>query len=214
MSLRAQFLAFDDSLAGHGVPPLTGWWRDGLGRWLDAYETRNVLELTACVGRGAAKSTMLYKLAAFFTLFGDYRIPPGERHFAIVLSRLKDEASKGVTIISRWYKLLGVPHRLAGDVIELEDEPRGIRIVAASVAATSGFRAYLIAKDERSKWPSGGVEEHEAEEIDTSAAAMTATHPNAPIVVAGSAWGASGAFYEAVMAGSTDQRVVLGPAAT
>lgn len=214
MTLRDRFVAFDDRLAQLGVPPLTAWWRDGIGRWLDDYEAGGTLELVACVGRGAGKSSALYKLTLFFALLGDFVVPLGERHFAIVLSRLKEEASKGLDIISRWLAVLGEPHRIAGDVIELSSLPRGIRIVAASVAATSGWRAFFVAKDERSKWPAGGVDERDAEEIDTSAAAMTATHARAPIVSFGSAWARTGAFYEAIKAGSNAHRIVLGPTPT
>jgi len=214
MSLRRDFVAFDDSLALHGVPPLTAWWRSGVGDWLDAYESGHVLELWACVGRGAAKSTALYKLACFFTLFGSFEVPPGERHFAIVLSRLKEEATKGITVIASWLRLLGVAHHVAGDVIEFEASPRGIRVVAASVAASSGWRAYFVGRDERSKWPASGIDERDAEEIDTSSTSMTATHANAPIVTVGSAWVALGAFHEVITAGSTADRVVLGPTPT
>jgi hypothetical protein len=214
MSLRARFVAFDDRLASLGVPPLTAWWRAGIGEWLDRYEAGGPLELWACVGRGAAKSTALYKLATFFALFGAFAVPPGERHFAVVLSRLKEEASKGINIIDRWLDLLGVPHRTAGDVVELDALPRGIRVVAASVAAASGWRGFFVAKDERSKWPMSGVEELEASEIDTSASAMTATHPRAAVCAFGSAWGDFGSFFEAVAAGTNEQRHVLGPAAT
>ncbi len=214
MSLRARFLEFDDALAAHGVPPLTDWWRAGISAWLETYQSGHVLELWAAVGRGAAKSTALAKLATFFTLFGDFAIPPGERHFAIVLSRLKEEAAKSIATIHGWLNLLGVAHHLAGDVIELDDLPRGIRIVAASVAAASGWRAYFVGKDERSKWPASGVEEREAEEIDTSASAMTATHDWAPVLSFGSAWGAFGGFYEAVTSGNDAAKFVLGPAPT
>lgn len=214
MTLRERFLAFDDRLAELGVPPLTAWWREGIGAWLDAYEGALVLECYGCVGRGAAKSTALYKLALFFTLFGDFKVPPGERHWAIVLSRLKEEAGKGISIIDSWLDLLGVRHRLAGDVIELEDSPRGIRVVAASVAASSGWRSYFVGKDERSKWAASELDERDADEIDTSAGAMTATHPLAPVLSFGSAWGAFGAFYNAVRSGVDEHKVVLGPAAT
>ncbi len=213
-SLRAAFLRFDDALASKGVPPLTAWWREHVGGWLDAYESDGVLDFVACCGRGAAKSTSLYRLAAFFTLFGSFTVPPGETHYAIVLSRLREEAAKGIAIIARWFTLLGVRYRLAGDVIELADLPRGIRVAAASVAAVSGWRAFFVGKDERSKWPTGGVDELDAEEVDTSATAMTATHPKAPTVSVGSAWGAFGGFYQAVTEGSTASRYVAGPAAT
>jgi hypothetical protein len=212
--LRAQFLAFDDRLAKLGVPSLTPWWRTGIGDWLDQYESRHVLELVACVGRGAAKSTALYKLATFFTVLGDFVVPPGERHFAIVLSRLKEEAAKGIDIIDAWLSLLAVPHVKSGDTIELFGSPRGIRVVAASVAASSGWRAYFVGKDERSKWPASGIDERDAEEIDTSSAAMTATHALAPVLSVGSAWGKFGTFYESIRAGSNDHRIVLGPTPT
>jgi hypothetical protein len=213
-SLRERFIAFDDTLAALGVPPLTAWWREGIGRWLDAYERGQVLELWVCCGRGAAKSTALYKLALFFLLFGDFVVPVGERHFAIVLSRLKEEAAKGIDIIAAWLTLLGIPHHLAGDVIELDDMPRGIRVVAASVAATSGWRAFFVGRDERGKWPLSGLDERDGEEIDTSAKAMTATHANAPLPTFGSAWIALGPFHETIAAGSTPSRVVLGPTPT
>src|SRR6202041_3663024 len=82
-SLSRQFLSFDRRLAKLGVPPMSAWWRAGVGRWLDRYEGDACLELLACVGRGAAKSTALYKLALFFTLHGDFPVPIGERHWAI-----------------------------------------------------------------------------------------------------------------------------------
>jgi hypothetical protein len=213
-SLREQFIDFDDELASHGVPPLTAWWRHGIGEWLNVYEQGHVLELWACAGRGSAKSTALYKLATFFTLFGDFTIPPGERHFAIVLSRLVSEAAKGISIISAWLRLLGVDHAPKGDVIELDGSPRGIRVVAASVGAASGWRAFFVGKDERSKWAMGGAEELDAEEVDTSATAMTATHARAPVVTVGSAWGDFGGFYDAITSGTDTTKVVLGPAAT
>jgi hypothetical protein len=212
--LRERFLEFDDALAAKGVPPLTEWWRAGIGGWLDAYEGLHVLELWACVGRGSAKSTALYKLAVFFALFVDFQVPPGEVHYAIVLSRLKEEAAKGVGIIHRWLELLGIPHGLAGDVIELPEMRRGVRVVAASVAAASGWRSFFVAKDERSKWPESEILEREADEIDASAGAMTATHALAPTVTVGSAWFAFGSFHETIAAGTTAERVVLGPTAT
>jgi hypothetical protein len=215
---RERFILFDDALAERGVPPLTDWWREGIGSWLDVYEAGGALELLARVGRGAwrgaAKSTALYKLALFFALFGEFTVPLGERHFAIVLSRLKEEASKGVQIIHRWLDMLDVKHALAGDVIELADLPRGIRVVAASVAAASGWRAFFVGKDERSKWSSGDTADRDASEIDASAGAMTATHARAPVVAFGSAWARWGSFYEAIASGTDASKHVLGPTPT
>ncbi len=214
MSLKDKFLQLDDFLAEKGVPKLTSYWRDGIGEFLDSYEAGKALELVACVGRGSAKSTALYKLGLFFALFTDAVVPPAERHYAIILSRLTVEAGKGIQIISRWLTLLSIKHRLAGDVIDLDGVPRGIRVVAASVAATSGWRAFFVGRDERSKWGASGLDEMDADEVDTSSMAMTATHARAPVVSVGSAWGAFGGFYDAVMHGTTEERIVLGPSAT
>lgn len=160
--LRARFLAFDDRLASLGVPPLTPWWREGIGEWLDAYEAGGVLQLFACVGRGAAKSTALYKLALFFALFGDVAVPPGERHYAIVLA-FEGRGSEGDRHHLALVQLArGVAHRVSGDVVDLGSLPRGLRVVAASVAATSGWRAFFVGKDERGKFEGSGVDEFDA----------------------------------------------------
>lgn len=216
--LSEKFLAFDDRLASVGVLPLTKWWRERITEWLDAYEQRSVLELWGCVGRGASKSTALYKLALFFCLFGSFAVPAGERHYAVVLSLLKIEAEKGLSIIAGWLERLGIRHRPSGDVIDIDDPDappgRGIRVVAASVGGVSGWRAFFVAKDERSKWPMSGVEEQDAVEIDVSAMSMTATHEFAPSIAFGSAWGAFGEFFDVITAGTTEQRMVLGPTPT
>ena len=211
-SLRRRFIALDDQLASKGVKPLTKWWRDGIGAWLDRYEQHGVLEFWACVGRGAGKSVAMCKLAMFFTIEGSFDVPPGEIHYAMILSRRKDEAQKSVAIMARWLELLGISARrrtikelddgpgghmrITGHLIEFPKMRRGIRVAAANVQATSGWRAFFVAKDERSKWKLSGIDDEDADEIDTSAAAMTATHAHAPTVTIGSAWGTDGVFYD------------------
>jgi hypothetical protein len=209
VNLRARFMAFDDLLMTQGVPPCNDWWRGHIGRWLDLYEKKGVLRLTGCVGRGAAKTTTMLKLAMFFTLEGNFNIPPGEVHWAVVISRRKSEATKSVAIIGRWLQLLGVRARITGETIILEELRRGILVVAAAVGAASGWRAFFVAKDERSKWKLVGIDEEAADEVDTSAAAMTATHPFAPIVTVGSAWGNQGFFYDTIRKGTTDFDYVI-----
>ena len=77
MSLRADFLRFDDRLARLGVPSAHrrgGATASGVARRVRA--GNRCSSSGACVGRGAAKSTALYKLALFFTLFGDWTCRP------------------------------------------------------------------------------------------------------------------------------------------
>jgi hypothetical protein len=211
-SLSASFLKFDDRLSSLGVPPLSDWWRGHVSRYLDAYEGGTALEFWACAGRGGAKSTALYRLACFFALAGKFDVPNGERHYATILSRRIDEAAKGLSIISSWLRLLEVPHEPRGEVVDLVDSPRGIRVVAANVAAASGWRSFFVGADEFAKWQAEGVAMFDRDEVLASARAMTATHANAPLIVASSPWTDEGSFYTAITAGDADGRIVAGPA--
>jgi hypothetical protein len=208
MSLAEDFLRFDDELARFDVPPLSAWWREQVRRYFDAYERGEALEFWACVGRGGSKSTALYKLATYEALFGSFTIPSDERHYAIVLSRVRSEAEKGLLIISSWLKKLRIDHRAVGDTIDLDWMPRGIRVVTASVASASGWRAFFLGCDEFAKWAWDGALATDAEEVIASARAMLATHPRAKVMVASSPWISEGMFYQAVTGGDGEGRVV------
>jgi hypothetical protein len=214
VSLAAQFIAMDDALAAKAVPPLPAWWRAGKREFLTRYERDGVCELHSNVGRGGIKSVSLYKSATFFSVFGDFQIPPDERHYAIILSATKNEAEKGISIIAGYLTKLGVKFSRVGDVIELKDSPRGIRVVSASVTAASGWRCFYVGMDERAKWQAGGSDDFDAEEVATSAEAMTVTHAKAVRESVYSAWGTSGACYAAISEGSNEHRHVLGPCPT
>ena len=167
-----------------------------------------------CAGRGSAKSTLLYKIALNETLFGDFVIPPGERHAAMLTSRLKDEASKAIGILSHYLRLLGVRHQPTDGLITLDDLPRDIRVTASSVAGNTGWRCYFNGADEVAKWASEGAQAVDAAEVLASKAAMTATHPNARHVIVGSPFLDSGPFFDLVSAGTNARQVVAGPAPT
>lgn len=210
MTTFADFIAFDDRLAAKGVPPLSSWWRDEARRYFDS----GVLDWTVCAGRGAAKSTALYKLACCETLVGDFAIPPGERHWASITSRAKDEASKALGILSGWLRLLGVAHAPTNESIELSAIPRGIRITAASVGANTGWRSFFDGADELGKWTADGAVAFDAREVMASKRAMTATHARARRMVTSTPFLDEGVFYDLVQEGDNDRQVVSGPAAT
>ena len=215
-ALASKFFAFDKRLAkAADEPESSPWWREQISRYLDALEAGQATEFWSCVGRGGAKSTATYKLALFFTVAGEFKVPPAQRHFAIILSRTKQEAAKGNDIISKWLTALGFSHRFTGDAIELDAKNRGIRVVSANVGAASGWRAFFVGCDEYAKWSfESNSTDYDADEILGSARAMSATHSSAPILVCSSPWLDQGTFYDAISKGDADGRIVAGPAAS
>jgi hypothetical protein len=208
MSVFESFIEFDDKLAQLGEPPLSAWWREQLGAWFAAYERGDASEFWACVGRGGAKSTAVCKVGTFLALFGDFVVPAAQRHYATILSARRDEAAKSVGIVDAWLTALKVPHRTAGEVIELTKMNRGIRILTANVAAASGWRSFFVGADEFAKWAREGDRNLDADEVLASARAMTITHSRAALFVASTPWADEGSFRDVITAGSTVERHV------
>ena len=148
------------------------WWRAEV----KAFYEHGGAEWWAQVGRGGAKSTVIYRVALNESLYGTWTIPPGETHFAMIKSRNKEEAGKAIGILSEYLTALGVDHAPAGDVIELTGTRRAIRVVASNVGATSGWRSFFDACDEVAKWPSEGSASIDAAEVISSGDAMCVTH--------------------------------------
>ncbi len=197
----------DERLAESGRPRIfaPGSWWHGQAK---AFYTGTAREWWARVGRGGIKSGVIYRLAENETCFGDWKIPPGERHWAVIKSKSKEEAAKGLGIIAAELTALGVKFASAGDTIELVDAPRGIRVVAASVGASSGWRSFFDACDELAKWPTEGSTAVDAVEVIASGRAMTVTHPLARRVYFSSAFVCKGPHYDRIEAGSTKSAFV------
>lgn len=167
--------SLDAQLATKGHFPLTEWWAPTLDRF---YAHPTARTLIARVGRGGAKSHTSTKVSLNETLFGDWRVPPGERHLWAFVSLSKDEAAQRLTLIQRFLLDLGVGFDAKGDEIHLRDLPRGWRVMAAQVGAVSGFRCFGRSLDELAKWRnSEGV--NPAAEVAASTSAMMVTHAGA-----------------------------------
>ena len=204
-STFADVMTLDAQLASHGVPPLSLWWQATLAEW---YVHASALTLVVCAGRGSAKSHVLCKVALCEVLFGGFVVPPGERHSANITSRLKEEASKSIGILSHWLTLLGIEHTATDGLIELDEMPIDIRISAATVAGNSGWRAIFDGADETAKWASEGALAVDAAETLASKRAMTATHERARHMVVSTPFVDAGPFFEMVTAGTNDHQVV------
>lgn len=200
--------ALDAQLAAKGHPPLTPWWESTLARF---YAHPTARTLLARVGRGGAKSHTSTKISLNETLFGDWKVPPGERHLWAFVSLSKDEAAQRLTLIERFLLDLGVGFDRKGDEIHLRDLPRGWRVMAAQVGAVSGFRCFGRSLDELAKWRnSDGA--NPAGEVSASTAAMMVTHPGARSLLISSPLGTLDHHAERIDLGDTaDQLTAHAP---
>lgn len=163
----------DASLVARGHLPLTPWWAGQFERF---YSHPTALAFVARVGRGGVKSQSSSKLALNEVLFGDWNVPPGERHYFAFVSATKDEATQRLTLLRRFLLDLGVPHDPNGDEIALRDLPLGFRVFAAQVGAVSGFRCIGFVCDELSKWRAADRFTNPASEVVASLNGMLITH--------------------------------------
>lgn len=211
-SLLDLMLLTDARLARHGVHPMSDFWREAFRKWS---EHPTAMRFVACAGRGSAKSTnCVAKLAVALTVFDDsFVVPPGERHFFAIISENKDEATKTLGIVKNYLTFLGIDFRPTGhDTIELADLPRGIKVMPCRVGGVSGFRCFGYALDEVAKWQVEGVSP--ADEVASSCAAMTITHPTARAAIVSSPMANHGYFYGEFTRGDTAHQVTVGPIAS
>jgi hypothetical protein len=202
--MLAAIRELDATLAGHGFLPLTPWWDKQLETF---YLHPTARTFVGEVGRGGIKTGVGCTVGMGETLCNDdYVIPPGERHFWIDLSENKDEALKTQRLYEARLKALGVPFHRSGDLIELDNMPRGFLVRANSVGAVSGWRAYGLRADELAKWPREGADP--AADVISSAMAMTVTHPTAPKLFLSSPTTTTTYFNELVDAGTNEHQVV------
>ncbi len=203
----ASLFELDARLAAAGHHPLTVFWREQLARF---YGHTSAHTLVGRVGRGGAKSHTSAKVALNETLFGDWAIPPGERHFWAFASRTKDEATQRLLLLESFLRALRVRFETKGDEIALLDSPRGFRVFACQVGAVSGFRCFGYSADELAKWNVEGV--NPSGEVCASLNAMTITHPGARRLLVSSPLGLSDYHAQRFDRGdATDQVTVYAP---
>jgi hypothetical protein len=195
----------DERLVARGHHPLTPWWRVQLARW---YATPGAVTFVGRVGRGGAKSHTSVKVSLNETLFGDWKIPPGERHFWAYVSKTKDEATQRLALIERLLADLSIAYDRQGDEIALRDVPRGWRVFAATIGAVSGFRCFGYSADELAKWQAGPELANPAIEVCGSLNAMTITHPGARRVLISSPLGGLDYHFERFERGDSDDQIV------
>ncbi len=166
-------IKLDDALVRGGVPPLSPRWRAEL---LAFYASGAKLH-AARVGRGGAKSTASVKAQIAEVLAGDWRVPPGERHWRMFISENLGEARARLGQVEQYLRILGVPFTVTGEQIHLSDLPLGFWVRACRIGAVSGPRCVSYSVDEAAKLDVEGV--NPAEETCVSLRATTVTHPGA-----------------------------------
>lgn len=172
----ATLSTLDTKLARKGHHALTPWWRDTLEEF---YAHPSARTLVARVGRGGAKSHTSVRVSLNETLFGDWKIPPGEVHYWAYASTSVSEARQRLRLIERCLTDLGVGYDRSGEEIVLREMPRGWRVFAATIGAVSGFRCFGRSGDELAKWTSADGAANPAAEVVASMTAMSVSHPGA-----------------------------------
>jgi hypothetical protein len=199
-------LELDRDLARDGHHELTPWWREQLERF---YSHPTARTLVARVGRGGTKSTSAVKVSLNETLFGEWRIPPGEVHWFVLVSISKDEAAARLLLIESYLRTLGEKFERAGDTITLENQPRGWKVLACQVAAVSGPRAFGFSADELAKWRSADKLSNPAPDVVASATAMTITHPRARRLLVSSPVGLTDFHFKRFELGDTAEQLTV-----
>jgi len=198
----------EEALARHGVPKRSDWWRGEERRF---YGHPSAREWLACVGRGGVKTGEIVRTAIAESLFGEHFVPPGERHFFMIVSENVAEATKTADIVQQYLQFLGVESARVGETIEIGRD-RGIRVRAQRIGAVSGFRCYGWAADECAKWSSeSGV--NPSAEVIASIKAMTITHARARGRMFSAPFSMSG-FFHGVFSDGDSRHVVVSHAPT
>jgi hypothetical protein len=112
-----------------------------------------------------------------------------------------------LNLIERFLLDLGLKHDRNGDQITLQDEPRGWRVFAATVASVSGFRCFGATGDELCKWKSADKMANPAGEVMASINAMTVTHPGARRLLVSSPLGMTDHHYKRFELGDTGDQL-------
>lgn len=175
-SMLAHLVRMDERLVRAGFNPLTPWWR----REFEAFYSHPTATVWGSrVGRGGAKSYNAVKFSLCETLFGDFSIPPGERHYFAFVSIRESEALERLRLLEAMLKALRVGYDRRGETIELASNPRGFRVFVCNVGSVSGFRCFGYAADELAKWRNETTGQNPAPEVLASIRAMTINHKNA-----------------------------------
>ncbi len=180
------FQEIDRRLAGLGLHASSPFWVTTFERF---YEHETARTLVARVGRGGAKSFHVSKFAVTELLFGDWHVPPGERHWFVIVSVRQDEAAQRLVQVETMLRLLGVSSRRSDNRLELVDLPLGVIVLPATIGGVSGYRCIGAALDEAAKWRAADSVANPAQEVHASIRAMQVTHRRARTLVVSSAFG-------------------------
>lgn len=219
----------DWRLAEKGMPPMSAWWRWAVERfWQSAKDI-----FKGRVGRRGGKSSTLVRVAVTEALFRKRDLPPGEVGVWPYLSHSKNEAAQRLNQIEGTLRALGFSGDGKRDALEhhqwcryTKDSVERIQIldtqghtiefwvVAATVAAASGFTAIGGSCDEVAKWRDEKSNKNPATEILRAVKPTIGTQPGAHIYIFSSPWGEDDAHSNAIAEGDTDLEhcAVLGAA--
>lgn len=201
--LGPTLLRMDDALVKRGILPLSDRWRAELSAWYSSGAPVHAVE----AGRSSAKSVASAKGLTCETVFGGWKVPAGERHWAINVSVSHEEAKARLGQIEAYLRALEEPFERSGDQVLLTNRPLGFWSRAARIGALSGPRVVAWAVDEAAKL-SDDTGANPAAELVASLKAASAYHPGARGRVYSSPWTTSGYHFDLIQAGTTRRTYV------
>lgn len=144
----------DSRLVRAGFPAMSAWWvwtlrifYESLKRWL-----------VARVGRGGGKSTTLTRVASCENMFGERKVPPGQRWTWPFISVSAEDARRRIVEIEAILKAVGIivePKYPAGhptiELVDARGNPVSFTALASTIAGVSGPSTTGATIDEEAK---------------------------------------------------------------
>jgi hypothetical protein len=205
------FLWLDERCVSVGMTPTSPWWRWSLGEFFASGKRWGVWQ----VGRGGSKSTTLERVTAALAEFAERVVPPGQRWELPYVSVGPEDANRRIRGIEAIYtrsmhldvKALTSP-RAHIDHDDIRANPIRVASVAGTIGNLSGLNAIGLLIDEAGKLHDKSTNANPLSEIIASVISAFRARQNIWAVVCSSAMWRSGAFFELIEQGDTEQNYV------
>lgn len=208
-------LWLDGVLVTKGFPPISPWWLS----FLRTFYASGKRWAVVMAGRGAGKSTVLTRVAVVEALFGERKIPPGQRWIWPFISVGVPDARRRILEIQAILTAIGVHEKNKRDewwplepsypqgVPTIETQDAGgndiaFVALAGTIAGVSGPSSIGATIDEEAKLRDKATNANPATEILASLVQTFRARPGIRAIRCSSAWTEDGSHHASITAGS------------